>query len=49
MRTRAIGVKIVVCLLLVTILGVSSYAAKELRKYELHDKTRMANLSAKPE
>ena len=40
MKTRAKGVKIVVCLLLVTVLGVGSYAAKELAKYEVHDTTR---------
>jgi 3-keto-disaccharide hydrolase len=41
MRTRARGVKIVVCLVSATMLfGVSSYAAKELRKYRVHDKTR---------
>ena len=38
-RTRAI--KMVVCLLLVaTVLGVSSYAAMEIRKYGVHDKER---------
>jgi hypothetical protein len=40
MRTRARGVKIVVCLFLVTVLGVGGYAAKELKKYEVHDTTR---------
>jgi len=38
-RTRAI--KMVVCLLLVaTVLGVSGYAAMEIRKYGVHDKER---------
>jgi len=38
-RTRAI--KMVVCLLLVaTVLGVSGYAAMEIRKYSVHDKER---------
>jgi hypothetical protein len=41
MSTRARGVKIAVCLVLAAMLsGVSSYAAKELTKYGVHDKTR---------
>ena len=41
MKERKRVMKAVVCLFLVaTILTVAGYAAKEVRKYELHDKTR---------
>ena len=41
MKTKTKPTNIVVCLLLVaTVLGVSGYAAKGLKKYQLHDKTR---------
>jgi hypothetical protein len=40
MKAKAKGVKIVVCLSLVMVLGVAGYAAKEMVKYEIHDMTR---------
>jgi hypothetical protein len=41
MRTKSKAMKIVVSLLLATlVLGVSTYAAKEVVKYAVHDKTR---------
>jgi hypothetical protein len=40
MGTRARGVKIVVGLVLVTVLAAGGYAAKEMKKYEVHDTTR---------
>jgi hypothetical protein len=41
MKTSARVMKVIVCLILVaTILGVSVYAAKELKKYDVHDETR---------
>ena len=40
MGTRARGVKIVVGLVLVTVLAAGGHAAKELKKYEVHDTTR---------
>jgi hypothetical protein len=40
MKIRAKGVKIVVCLSLVMVLGVGGYAAKQMVKYDVHDTTR---------
>lgn len=41
MKTRARLMEVVVCLVLVaTVLGVSGYAAMEIRKYNVHDKER---------
>jgi hypothetical protein len=40
MGTRARGVKIVVGLVLVAVLAAGGFAAKELKKYDVHDPTR---------
>lgn len=40
MRTRARGVKIAVCLVLVMVLAAGGFAAKEMKKYDVHDPTR---------